>query len=51
MGEGGDGSNGECYRHHDRRNVHQGICLMSRYGILISNYVIPKVRCVTIMSK
>ena len=25
--EGGDGSDGDCYRHHDRRNVFAGICL------------------------
>ena len=25
--EGGDGEDGDCYRHHDRRNVFAGICL------------------------
>ena len=25
--EGGDGMDGDCYRHHDRRNVFAGICL------------------------
>ena len=25
--EGGDGEDGDCYRHHDRRNVVSGICL------------------------
>ena len=25
--EGGDGDDGDCYRHHDRRNVFAGICL------------------------
>ncbi|XP_023330102.1 uncharacterized protein LOC111702593 [Eurytemora carolleeae] len=29
--EGGDGLEGECFRHHDRRTVHEGICLSSRY--------------------
>ena len=27
--EGGDGEDGDCYRHHDRRNVFAGICLHS----------------------
>merc|ERR1712106_861895 len=28
--EGGDGGNGDCYRHPDRRTVHTGICLDRR---------------------
>jgi len=28
--EGGDGGNGDCYRHQDRRNVFSGICLAKR---------------------
>ena len=28
--EGGDGDNGACYRHHDRRNIKFGICLRKR---------------------
>ena len=28
--EGGDGGNGACYRHHDRRNIKFGICLRKR---------------------
>ena len=29
--EGGDGGNGACYRHHDRRNIKFGICLRKRW--------------------
>ena len=28
--EGGDGSDGDCFRHHDRRQVNKGICVLSR---------------------
>ena len=28
--EGGDGGNGDCFRHQDRRNVFSGICLSDR---------------------
>ena len=28
--EGGDGGDGECFRHQDKRNVHAGICLKQR---------------------
>ena len=30
-GEGGDGEDGECYRHQDRRNIKFGICLHKRW--------------------
>ena len=29
--EGGDGADGECVRHHNRRQVTKGICVKSRY--------------------
>ena len=33
--EGGDGSDGDCYRHPNRRTVHTGICLDKRYKMTL----------------
>ena len=33
--EGGDGGDGECFRHHNRRQVTRGICTSSRSGNII----------------
>ena len=37
--EGGDGRNGDCYRHQDRRNIKFGICLRKRYHLNADSFV------------
>ena len=37
--EGGDGDDGECFRHQDRRKIEMGICVMQRYNEMTAKYL------------